>query len=228
MRSPRTVALACACLWFLPGCNGESRQPPSSPAQTTTIPVSTANPCARVTGPASVPFFVYADGGDPRNHFIASGFFGDTADLAINQTDSTNPHSGSTSLRIDYRPRGAMRFAGVFWQCPESNFGTVADAGFNLTLAQRVRFFARASRPSRAEFKVGGIGRASPPQPFPDSLLSTSTSPVIVELGTDWREFTISVAAGDRSRIIGGFLFVTNTDQNQSDVSIWVDDVVWE
>ncbi len=176
----------------------------------------------------AMPFAVYADDGDQRNHFIPSGFFGDTGDLTLSVDDRSSPHSGSTAVRIDYRPRGSQRFAGIFWQCPENNWGTNQDAGFNLSRARLVQFWARASAPAKAEFKVGGIGRTAPRAPFPDSFDSTSTSPVVVDLGTDWRQFTIDVGGRDLTRVIGGFMFVTNTTQNPSGVTVFLDDILWQ
>lgn len=174
----------------------------------------------------AMPFTVYVDDGDDRNHFIPSGFFGDTADLTLNAADRSSPHGGATAIRIDYRPRGSQRFAGIFWQCPENNFGTVPGAGFNLSRARQVQFWARASAPARAEFKVGGVGRGS--APFADSFDSTPTNPTVVELGTDWRLFTIDVSGRDLTRVIGGFMFVTNTTQNASGITIFLDDIVWQ
>jgi hypothetical protein len=196
---------------------GPSPQPPAPP------PVA-HDPCARAVGPETMPFFVYRDGGDVANHFHPSGFFGDFADLTIDTAHSANPRSGATSIRIAYAPRGPLNFAGIFWQC--GDFGNL-DAGFNLSRASMVRFWARADAPGKAEFKVGGIGRGVPPAPFPDSLASTSTSPVVVDLGTDWREFVIPVS-GDRSYIQGGFMFVTSTAQNSGGLELFLDEISWQ
>ena len=163
----------------------------------------------------AMPFTIYVDDGDVRNHFIPSGYFGDIDDVTLNAADNTNPRTGATAIRIDYRSRGPQRFAGIFWQCPANNWGDVPGAGFNLTRARQVQFWARASsNGAKAEFKVGGVGRGSPPAPFPDSFDATPTTPDIIELGTDWRQFTIDLTGRDLARVIGGFMVVTSVPQN--------------
>jgi hypothetical protein len=182
-----------------------------------------------IQAPVLMPLVVYADAADPRNHFIPSGFFGDIADLTLATADTTNPHGGGTAIRIDYRPRGSQGFAGIFWQCPANNWGDAAGAGFDLTRARQLQFWARAlSAGSKAEFKVGGIGRGVPGAPFPDSFDSTPTSPVMVDLGTDWRLFAIDVAGRNLTRVIGGFMFVTSGAQNPGGVTVFLDDIVWQ
>jgi hypothetical protein len=209
-------------------------------AGTSTSAMATLTIAARVTeadvpicgpwpGPVPLPFHVYADAADRLTHFIPSGFIGDSADLRVNLADSNNPRVGASSMRIEYTPRGGQRFAGIYFQCPENNFGTVAGAGFNLTQARRLTFWARASAPGKAEFKVGGIGRGNPPAPFPDSFGPVETSPIVVDLGTDWRQFTIDLTGRDLSRVIGGFLFVTNsTSQNSNGLTLFLDEIVFE
>jgi hypothetical protein len=172
-----------------------------------------------------MPFTVYVEDGDQRNHFIPSGFFGDTGDLTFNAADR-NPHTGSTAIRIEYTPRGSQHFAGIYWQCPENNWGSVQGAGFNLSRARQVQFWARASAPGKAEFKVAGIGRGT--ASFPDSSDVITTSPTVVEIGTDWRQYTIDINNRDLTRVIGGFMFVTNTSQNPAGLTLFLDDIVWQ
>ena len=174
-----------------------------------------------LTAQVAMPFYVYADDGDPRTHFIPSGFFGDVADLTLSVGDASSPQSGRTAIRIDYRPRGPQRFAGIFFQC--GTFGDTRDVGFNLGLARQVQFWARSSVAGvRAEFKAGGIMG-----PFPDTLPSVSTNPAIVTLDTTWRQFTIDVAGRNLTRVIGGFMFVTSTAQNSNGATVFLDEIVW-
>jgi hypothetical protein len=172
---------------------------------------------------------VYAGDLDIRNRYIPSAYIGDFADLTVTNNDRSNPPVGTTNIRIDYTPRGPMRFAGFFWTCPADNFGHVANAGFNLSGARRVRFFARASNANaQAEFKVGGLGRGTNPAPFPDSFDVTPTNPAVISLGTDWRELTIDLTGKNTSFVISGFFFVTSITQNPNGVSIFLANIVWE
>lgn len=203
-----------------------STTPVSSQSQVVvTASLSGSAVTSTLTVESRLPFVVYGDDGDPRNHFVPSGFFGDTGDLTLTTADRTSPHGGATSIRIDYRPRGSMRFAGIFWQNPANNWGTTSGAGFDLRPAKTVQFWARASVGGvKAEFKVGGITG-----PFPDTLPSTETVPRVVQLSTSWQQFSIDVSARDLSYVIGGFMWVTNaTDQNPSGCTIFVDDIVWQ
>lgn len=199
----------------------------SSTADLDVMPIPICGPF--LGAPVKTPFAVYTESNDPRNHFIPSGFFGDIGDLAIDTNDRTGPHGGASAIRIDYRPRGSQRFAGIYWQCPENNWGTVSGAGFDLSAARQVQFWARATTSAKAEFKVGGIGLASPPAPYPDSLATTETNPVVLALTTQWQLFTISLAGRNLSRVIGGFAFVTNTDQvPAAGLTLFLDDIVWQ
>lgn len=189
------------------------------------------DPCRRATGPELMPFWVYQDAGSHLNHFVASGYFGDFNDISIDLAHSTQPRSGSTAMRVDYHPMGQARFAGIFWQCPANNWGTVSGAGFDLSHAQRVLFSARAAAPgTRVEFAVGGIGW-DPSAPFPDSLPSTRTVPIETELDETWQELQIDFAnAGraDRRHVIGGFMIVISGARNPAGARVYIDDVRWE
>lgn len=216
------------------GCSDNSGPTPPTPTISTTTastaPSGTTMPCGRASGAESVPFYVYADAGDARNHFIPSGFFGDIMDLTLAQDDSSMPRTGSNAIRIEYRPRGDDGFAGIFWQCPEGNWGTVPNAGFNLTLATRVSFFAKVAESSmKAEFKVGGIG-FNDGAPFKDSTRSISTEPSILPLDTEWRRFEIDLTphTANLTYIIGGFMFVTSKEQNPNGLVLYLDEIVWE
>jgi hypothetical protein len=174
-----------------------------------------------LTSPVVMPLYVYSDDNDPRSHFVPSGWFGDTGDLSLTLADSRS-QTGTTAIRIDYVPVGPQRFAGIFFQC--GDFANNQNIGFDLSQARQVQFWARSlNAGAKAEFKVGGIQGS-----FPDTLPSTPTNPIVVDLGTDWRQFTIAVPGGStQARVIGGFMFVTNTTQNPTGVSVLLDEIVW-
>jgi hypothetical protein len=223
----------------IPGAGTNVRFPVSTSQVPTPVPVTITASYSGATGTGSLsvqqipvcgpfltalvamPFVVYGDDGDPQTHFIPSGFFGDSADLTLNAADRSLPHSGATATRIDYRPQGPQRFAGIFWQC--GTFGDTQNVGFNLTAARQVQFWARSSTAgAKAEFKVGGITGS-----FPDSFPSTPTNPVVVDLGQDWRQFTIDLTGRNLTRVVGGFMFVTSTAQSPGGLVLFLDDITW-
>jgi hypothetical protein len=173
-----------------------------------------------LTTPVTMPLVIFADDGDPRTHFNPSGWFGDTGDITLT-TASPISQAGTTSTRIDYKPTGPQKFAGVFWQC--GDFANTQNTGFNLSQAKQVQFWARAATNGvKSEFKAGGITGT-----FSETLASTPTNPVVVDLGTDWRQFSIDVNGKSTSRVLGGLVWVTNTTQNPGGATIFVDEIVW-
>ena len=200
--------------------------------------VGTASPATVEQPPANevVPdnmFIIYIDSGYPGNHFIPSGFMGDVGDITVDQDWTDNPHSGTTAIKISYVEAGLgpnecdygppCKWAGVYWQNPEGNWGTVPGAGFNLTGMTRVSFWARSDTIANIEFKVGGITG-----PYPDSLQPARSSG-IVTLTSEWQWFSVDLTGADLSYVIGGLCWVTNWDSNSSGpVIFYLDDIVFE
>jgi hypothetical protein len=172
----------------------------------------------------TMPFFVYADRGFVGNHFIPSGWMGDYGDLKIDQGVTDNPHSGKTSMKVTYTNNASQgaRWAGIFWQQPANNWGTAAGAGFDLSKAKKLTFWARGEKGGEqiAEFKVGGIMGE-----YPDSD-SAVIGPIV--LNKDWTEYSIDLAGKDMSFVIGGFCWASNIDLNPNGIVFFLDDIRFE
>ena len=71
-------------------------------------------------------FYVYKDKGFPGNHFIPSGWMGDSQDIVFNDVSMEDPHSGRTCIKIAYSPdaSGGARWVGIYWQNPANNWGS--------------------------------------------------------------------------------------------------------
>lgn len=195
----------------------------ASPAPPTSHPISVVRP----------DFFVFKDTNFAQNHFSPSGVMGDIGDIIID-TSAQGSYSGSTSTAVTYRIRGTKpytcgyappcKWAGVYWQYPDGNFGNVPKAGFDLRGYTRLRFLARSPQSVRVKFFVGGIGGQ-----FPDSI----TLPVerYITLTPAWTEYDIDLSGSDLSYVIGGFGlsidWVSNhiSSANGSRFSIFVDDI---
>ena len=201
-------------------------------AVTATSP-ATVTPTDRLTPtPASIPYFnVYTDADAPDNHFHPSGYMGDTGDITIDERWPDKPHSGTSSIKVTYDTKGQgphrcgigvtptpnCKWAGVYWQEPPNNWGTVppSKAGFDLRGFQRLTLWGRSDTTITVRFEVGGIGwAASTPPPWPDSLLRPRHTGWVT-LTNEWTQFEIDLEGADLSYVIGGFAWVANWDNNE-------------
>ena len=148
---------------------------------------------------------------------------GDYSDIAIDQGWADNPRSGTTCLKITYKPNVSQgaRWAGVFWQNPANNWGD-RKGGFDLTGAKKLVFWARGEKGGERieEFKIGGISGA-----YPDSD-SSGIGPVI--LTKEWKQYEIDLEGKDLSYISGGFCWATNLDVNPEGCIFYLDDIRYE
>ena len=173
--------------------------------------------------PEDMPFYVYDDIGSAKNHFFPYGLMGDYGDLKYSQLYKENPYSGRTCIEIDYCACGFQyaNWAGMYWQGPANNWGTI-DAGYNLSKAKKLTFWARGAKGGEyiTEFKVGGIINE-----FSDSDIA-STGPVV--LNKEWTQYTIDLERKDMSYIIGGFCWVANPDNNPKGIVFYLDEIKFE
>ncbi|RJP27900.1 MAG: hypothetical protein C4533_05295 [Candidatus Omnitrophota bacterium] len=171
----------------------------------------------------AMPFYIYADRSSMGNHFIPSGWMGDYGDLKLDVGSKEDPYLGDTCVKIAYSGQATQgaRWAGIYWQNPPNNWGNV-DAGFDLSKANKLTFWAKGSKGGERieEFKVGGIMGE-----FSDSDAAV-IGPVI--LNKDWTQYTIDLKGKDMSYIIGGFAWATNIDVNPEGATFYLDEVKFE
>jgi hypothetical protein len=177
---------------------------------------------------------------------------GDVDDIQeINVTSPDRPHSGTTAIKIVYLPEGqgihicpfginsatTCRWAGLYWQNPANNWGTVPNAGYELSAYKKLIFWARADAASagaQIKFLVGGLGCQVPtPVPYPDSLCPARESGW-KKMTDQWQYFEIGLDGADLSYVIGGFGWTTNWDVNEVNPSaprrivFYLDDIRFE
>jgi hypothetical protein len=174
---------------------------------------------------AQMPFAVYTDGGAPGNHYVPSGYMGDHRAVTMNQYWTGHPHHGKTCIRVTYRGAvpGGVGWAGVYWQSPANNWGTVPGlTGYNLSQARRLTFWVRGTTGAeRVQFLVGGItGR------YGDSLRPAVKTPVL-KLSTSWQRVTITLAGKNLTHIIGGFGWVASAQNDPHGAIFYLDDIVY-
>lgn len=167
--------------------------------------------------PQKLPFYVYSDQGD---HFIPSGYMGDTSDIIIIGMYKQKPAKGAACMKVKYSGKAGQgnKWAGVYWQDPANNWGTVKGAGYNLTGAKKLKFMARGDKGGEViEFKTGGISGE-----FPDTYKAEAP---IVTLTPEWQEYEIDLAGQDLSTVIGGFIFALAKDKNPEGATFYLDEI---
>jgi hypothetical protein len=187
-----------------------------------------ASPTGKKEGGATEPgafrkFYVYADQGYFKNHYIPSGWMGDTGDIKIADAWPKNPYSRKTCMKITYtaeKKQGAG-WTGIYWQDPANNWGNL-KGGYDLTGATKLTFWAKGEKGGEviSEFKMGGIrGEIS------DSA-SVNIGPVT--LTPEWKEYTIDLKNEDLSLIIGGFSFVISSMENPEGATFYIDEIAYD
>ncbi len=172
------------------------------------------------------PFYVYADSASLDNHYIASGFMPSTAsrDIKLDTNWQNYPFSGDTCIRVGYKNISGTRWAGIFWQNPANNWGTVPNAGFDLQGASKLTFWARGDKGGEliSEFKMGGLASG-------EYFDSDSASISQVQLTKEWKKYEIDLRGRDLSYIIGGFCWSTSIDVNDPEgIVFYLDEVKYE
>jgi hypothetical protein len=233
-----TVAFAGA---LLQGCNEKTNSsaditaqaaPAETPASAKPAGINPNAPKTNVPEGAKVQselggpfkgFKVYTDGNSPDNHYVPSGWMGDFGDLKDDDKFLTNPHGGTTSVKVTYTGKGSQgaRWAGIYWQNPPNNWGT-RPGGYDLTGAKKLTFWARGDKGGERieEFKMGGITGE-----YADSDVA-GIGPVV--LTTEWQQYTIDLEGKDLSSISGGFCWAANLDGNPQGVTFYLDDIRYE
>jgi hypothetical protein len=170
-----------------------------------------------------MPFYVYRDKASMNNHFIPSGWIGDSGDIKLDTGSTELPYLGDTCIKISYSGKGTQgsRWAGIYWQQPANNWGTV-DAGFNLSKASKLTFWARGAKGGERidEFKIGEIKGA-----YSDS---DDAGIYNIVLDKEWVQYTIDLKGKDLSYIIGGFCWATNADVNPQGATFYLDEIRYE
>ena len=175
--------------------------------------------------PVAGSFNVYTDYTALDNHYVPSNFMGDGtsgANLKLNQNWQDAPHSGTTSIRVDYT-QGPQGWAGAYWTEPENNWGQ-RPGGYDLSGVQRLTFWARSDTPGlRLEILIGGVGCGQSLMRFANSVCGKVST--FFKLDPQWNQYTIDLAGipRDWGKVLGGFGFSTNQPG-----TFYLDDIIYE
>lgn len=164
------------------------------------------------------PFIVYQDQGGTNNHFVPSGWMGNTGSIQADDGCTNNPHSGATCLRFAYA--APAQWGGVVWQDPLNDWGDV-PGGWNLTGAKKLSFWARGDKGGEiVSFKFGILG---PDKKYSDSATGESTD---LKLTTEWKVYTIDLTGKDLTRVKTGFVWTLSGQGHP--VVFFLDDIRFE
>lgn len=181
----------------------------------------TMKPAIRVQ--EEMPFYVYQDKASMKNHFIPSGWMGDSGDVKLDTGSTELPYLGDTCIKIIYSGKATQgaRWAGIYWQQPANNWGTL-DTGFNLSKATSLTFWARGAKGGERieEFKIGEIKGV-----YADS---DDAGIYNIILNKEWTKYAIDLKGKDLSYIIGGFCWATNADVNSEGATFYLDEIKYE
>ncbi|MEI6831741.1 MAG: hypothetical protein WCK61_03445 [Candidatus Omnitrophota bacterium] len=168
-------------------------------------------------------FVVFSDRNAKDNHYIPSGWMGDTGDIKLNDQAADNPHSGTTSIQFVYSAKKSQGqgWTGVYWQNPANNWGN-KKGGFDLTGMTKLTFWARGAKGGEViqRVMIGGIKGT-----YPDSVM-VEMGPI--ELTDTWKQYTVNLVGKDLSYINGGFGWTMTADLNPDGAIFYIDDIKYE
>ncbi len=183
-------------------------------------------------------FDVYTDQDAAGNHFVPSGFMAQAGykpeDQLKYQGDSRQrPHSGQTCIKITTTfSTGHAPWTGLYFQYPENNWGDTSNAGYNLTGADSLIFWAKGENGGeKVDVFTLGIGwnaeNCFREKLFPDA--SCRVPPLFTPhrtLNTTWTRHAISLRGVNLSYVIGGFGFaIVATNNSNRDIVFYLDDI---
>jgi hypothetical protein len=167
-------------------------------------------------------FFVYKNNDEGGNHFYPSGYMGDITTIDVQTNWVSRLYEGTSCIRIAYTPE-KDGWAGVYWQEPEDNWGTIPNAGYNLTGATEISFYAKGENGGeKVKFFAGGIIDKAP---YPDSF---KTPVVVITLEPSWKEYRIDLTSKDLSHVIGGFGFALTRSDNPNGATFYLDNIAYD
>ncbi|MBD3264762.1 MAG: hypothetical protein GF375_06645 [Candidatus Omnitrophica bacterium] len=173
-------------------------------------------------------FFVYKDKNSPSNHFIPSGWMGDTNDIKFNDQETSEKYSGATSIKITYTAKKSQGngWAGIYWQSSQNNWGS-RDTALDLSDYNKLVFMAKGAEGGEVitAVKVGGITTnviTGEKVKFPDS---TNVEKGPIRLTNDWQEYYINLEEKDLSSVNGGLAITFSADHAGKKQTIYLDEI---
>jgi parallel beta-helix repeat protein len=184
-------------------------------------------------------FDVYTDSSAGGNHFTHMAQMDNENSLVyIYDSWRDNCYNSITCIKNEFvaniSNRGGWYFQnGILLDdmtMPAENWGNYSEAGFNLTGATEVEFWARGENGGeKIEFFVFGVGRdpewGTILQPYPDSSPRMPSIGNYITLSNEWEKYTINISSADKSYVIGGFAWYATSSNNPDGAVFYLDDI---
>jgi hypothetical protein len=188
-------------------------------------------------------FDVYTDISAAGNHFVMLGRMaskGSEDKVEINPGFKSNCYSGATCIENKFFSSGDNWGGWYFMNGvlegeetqPKANWGDYPDAGFDLTGATKITFYAKGeSGGEKVEFFAFGVGRDAetgvPIKPYPDS--SPKVTLGYRTLTSSWKPYKLDLTGVDLSYVLGGFGWVANAKRNNNDdITFYLDEIKYD
>ena len=167
---------------------------------------------------ARLPFVIYAEQDGSNNHYVPTGWMGNSKAIKMDAGCRTGPHSGSTCLRIEYQ--ATNEWGGVVWQDPPGDWGDKAG-GWNLSGAKQLTFWARGENGGEeVGFKFGLLGSE---KSHPDSDTGGLEK---IKLTPEWKSYTVDLTGKDLGCIKTGFCWTLKGQDNP--LTFYLDDIQFD
>jgi hypothetical protein len=156
--------------------------------------------------------------------------------VSFDDASTNSCRAGSTCIRNDFRAIDSGYWGGWYFQNgvlsneaqPRCNWGEVPNAGFDLTGATRVTFWARGERGGeQIEFFAGGLGVITG-MPYPDSFSRVPDIGQSTTLTNIWQQYAIDLSGKNLSYVVGGFAWVASAAKNPSGAVFYLDDIRYD
>lgn len=160
-------------------------------------------------------FDIYTDFCSGGNHGTESGWMGYTEILDVDPKWVSQNYNGKTCFKNIWETE-TTSWVGIRWLQPENNWGTIEGAGFDLTGATEITFFARGEEGGEdVTFMAGGVSGD-----YPDSIEPSASVDVV--LSKEWEKYTIDLEGEDLSYVISPFGWMVAVDP-----IFYIDDVAY-
>ncbi|MFT3892762.1 MAG: glycosyl hydrolase family 17 protein [Anaerolineales bacterium] len=183
-------------------------------------------------------FYVYSTFGNSENHFAPGGWMGDRTAIKLDTCWQQGQPWPETVIRASYVPSedDTEGWAGVYWLQPDGNWGTVPNAGFNLSKYKQLVFRARAeSAGTQIKFFIGGVSKdatnSARPLPYPSSI----STPIFaqeadrvdgfINLADVWQEYHIDLTGMDLHSVIDGFGWAAEKARTPQGATFYIDEI---
>ncbi|KYG64796.1 hypothetical protein AZI86_11365 [Bdellovibrio bacteriovorus] len=189
-------------------------------------------------------FYVFKDSLSPANHFnLGATYNGNGGSISYDDKSctSTQSYTGDSCIKFTYSATGAIGDGGYAgWDLlngafpngagsPQINYGTIANAGWNLTGATSLTFWAKGqSGGEKVKFYALGAGYSveANPDSNPEVHVIGADGSGFITLTTTWTQYTMDLSAANLSYVLRGFGAVTSSaDLNSTNGVFYVDEI---